>query len=89
MNGRPVRRARHLALAASDRDADGIRDWRWQTKANVPTLVRPGLWLAVWSDAGKVRIVRAGAVCYTRTLQDVELMERNRLPEHKRRKLAR
>ena len=46
------------------RDADGIRDWRWQTKANV-------------------------AVCYTRTLQDVEVMERNLLPEHKRRKLAR
>ena len=71
------------------RDADGIRDWRWQTEANLPTLVRPGLWLTVWSDQGKIRIVRARAACYTRTLRDVELMERKHLPDDKRRKLAR
>ena len=71
------------------RDTDGIRDWRWQTEANLPTLVRPGLWLAVWNDGGKIRIVQARTVYLTRTLRDVELMERNRLPDDKRRKLAR
>ena len=72
-------------------DADGhLRDWRWYAKpTQVPLLVRPGLYVAVWDDQGKPRTVYCREVTYTRTLKDREMQDRDRLPEHRRRKLAR
>lgn len=72
------------------RDAtNAIRDWRWQNDKNLPVQVRPGLWLACWNDNdGRMRVVYTRSVRFTRTKQDVELEERAKLPEYKRRRLA-
>lgn len=73
------------------RDFDGsIVDWRWYAKPDqIPVLVRPGLYVAVWNDQGKPRAVYCREVRYTRTREDRELQDRDRLPEHRRRKLSR
>ena len=77
------------------RDHHGeIIDWRWKHQdALVPRWSRPGRYLASWEDKheGQVRLrqVTCERVIYTRTAQDVEVFERQWLPDHLRRKLSR
>lgn len=61
----------------------------WETTAPVPELVEPGKYLAAWREQGsKLVIVRCRQVTYTRTLRDVEVEERAKLPDERRRKLV-
>jgi hypothetical protein len=72
-----------------DRD-ESIVDWRWYTSPDqVPKLSSKGRYSAVWNDQGKPRTVYCDTVRYTRTLDDVELAERAKLPDHSRRRLSR
>jgi hypothetical protein len=73
------------------RDAgNSIVDWRWYSRPDqIPRPLGDGRCLAVWNDQGKLRRVYCRHVRYTRTKQDVELAERAKLGDEKRRKLSR
>jgi hypothetical protein len=47
-----------------------------------------GIWISRWYDKGKMREVRAKYHRETWTLYDVDIMERENLPEEERRKLT-
>lgn len=67
-----------------------VMDWRWHDDGKAFWQDATGGWRMVWRESlGSNRLLHVigGELVYTRTLHDVELRERDRWPDEKRRKL--
>ena len=70
------------------READGrIMDWRWLDDEKRPIRLTNGKHLVVWREGDRLIVVITERLTASRTRHDVELEERQKWPEWKRRKL--
>lgn len=70
--------------------ADGhVMDWRWLDEHKVPWQNASGRWQLLWWETSGIRPqhVIGESLIFTRTSYDVEMKERERWPDWKRRKL--
>ena len=65
-----------------------VVDWRMAKHCGQPFCLH-GRKCLMWMDRGTMRMVRAKSFVHSKATYDIEIAERKKLPQHKRRKLSR